>query len=271
MSSFIQITDTHILPAGELAYGRSDTASALEIAITTINERLPLLGDVDCAIVTGDLTDHGTAEEYDRFTAIMARLELPWRAIPGNHDHRETMRASFAGEDWMPESGPIQWRRDFEAFTLIGLDTLLDGAHHGELSDQGLAYADRVLSSIGNRPAVVATHHPWMHTGIKAMDEDNLRNGAALMQRLEAHKGQVRMISGHVHRAATAQIGKVTCQIAPAPCHSVHLDYRVDTTNDLILEPGGVTVCKWLDAPTPTLVSAILPVGRFAGPWPFEA
>ena len=186
MSSFIQITDTHILPMGELAYGRSDTAAALESAITTINARLPLLGDVECAIITGDLTDHGMVEEYDRFTAIMARLELPWLAIPGNHDHRETMRASFAGEDWMPESGPILWRRDFDAFTLIGLDTLLDGAHHGALSEQGLAYADQVLSGIGTRPAVIATHHPWMHTGIRAMDADNLRNAAALMQPAEA-------------------------------------------------------------------------------------
>lgn len=269
MISFIQITDTHIVGHGELAYGRSDTATALETAVTTINERLPLLGSVDCAIITGDVADHGTGEEYKRFKAIMARLELPYLAVPGNHDNRENMRQAFAGESWMPQAGPIHWCRDFGSFAVIGLDTLLDGAHHGELSDEGFGFLDATLSGIGPRPAVVATHHPWMHSGIRVMDLSNLRNGAALMERLEAHPGQVRMISGHVHRALTTQIGNVTCQIVPAPCHAVHLDYQLEATNDLILEPGAVTVHTWLETPTPTLVSDLLPVGKFPGPWPF--
>ncbi len=269
MPAFLQISDTHIVPQGALAYGRSDTAAALETAITTINERLPLLGNVDCAIVTGDLTDHGTDEEYARFKAIMARLDLPFLAVPGNHDNRDAMRQAFAGEDWMPETGPIQWSRDFGSFTVIGLDTLLEGAHHGELSFEGFSFLDASLAQADTRPVIVATHHPWMHSGIVAMDLDNLRNGAALMERLEAHPGPVRMFSGHVHRALTTQIGKITCQIAPAPCHAVHLDHRHDASNDLILEPGAVTIHTWLETPTPTLVSDVLPVGRFPGPWPF--
>ena len=289
MPAFIQITDTHIVPKGQLAYGRSDTATALECAVSTINDHLPLLGEDDCAIITGDLTDHGTPEEYDRLKAIMAPLTLPWLAIPGNHDHRETMRAAFIDQDWMPPSGPIEWRRDFGTFTLIGLDTLLDGAHYGALSREGFSFVDRVLSEIGDQPAVIATHHPWMLSGIRAMDADNLRNGAPLMERLQAHPGTVRMISGHVHRALTTQIGKVTCQIAPAPCHAVHLDCREGATNDLTLEPGAVTIYSWAERPAPlapalnklkqegpkpegpepALVSNLLPIGKFPGPWPF--
>jgi 3',5'-cyclic AMP phosphodiesterase CpdA len=199
----------------------------------------------------------------------MAQLALPYLAVPGNHDNRDAMRRAFAHENWMPESGPIQWRKDFGAFLLIGLDTLLDGAHHGALSDEGFSFLDQALSEAGTRPAVIATHHPWMHSGIVAMDLDNLRNGAALMERLEAHPSPVRMISGHVHRTLTTQIGKVTCQIAPAPCHAVHLDHRQHTSNDLILEPGAVTVHTWLESGAPSLVSDILPIGRFPGPWPF--
>ncbi|MEM5500445.1 phosphodiesterase [Ahrensia kielensis] len=269
MTSFIQITDTHIVPKGYLAYQRSDTATALECAVSKINQSLPLLGSVDCAIVTGDLTDHGSKEEYERFKDIMSALELPYLAIPGNHDDREAMRDAFAKDDWMPKSGPIHWRRDIGALTLIGLDTLLQNAHYGELSSDGFAYADSMLTEIGDRPVVIATHHPWMSTGIHAMDADKLRNGAALMERLEAHPAPVRMISGHVHRAITTQIGKVTCQIAPAPCHSVQLDHRIDASNDLILEPGAVTVYTWLSDPSANLVSDELPVGAYPGPWPF--
>lgn len=269
MPAFLQITDTHIVPEGTLAYGHSDTATALESAVATINAALPRLGAVDCAIVTGDLTDHGTAEEYARFSAIMSRLELPWLAVPGNHDNRDAMRAAFQHESWMTPEGPIHWQRDFGAFMLIGLDTLRHGAHHGEVSRAGFSFLDAALADAGDRLVVVATHHPWMYSGIPAMDEDNLRNGAELMQRLEAYPGPVRMISGHVHRALTAQIGKVTCQIAPAPCHAVQADTRVGAINSLVLEPGAVTAYQWIEHPAPGLVSNVLPIGTFPGPWPF--
>ncbi len=270
MPAFIQISDTHIAPKGELVCGRSDTAAALRAAVASINAQLPALGPVDCAIVTGDLTEHGTPEEYAHFTEIMADLCLPWLAIPGNHDGRETMRAAFSGADWMPPDGPIQWLRDFGPFAVIGIDTLLDRAHHGWISNEGIGFLDRALTGIGAGPVVVAAHHPVLHVGIPAMDADNLRNGSALMERLQAHPGPVRMISGHVHRALTGQIGKVTCQIGPSVAHAVNRDTRADAIHALVLEPGAVMLHAWIDAPFPGLVSDIVPIGAFAGPWPFD-
>lgn len=269
MSAFIQITDTHIVPEGELAYGHSDTARALTDAVDTINAILPRLDRVECAIITGDLTDYGTPAEYARLKTLMARLDLPYMAIPGNHDAREAMREAFAGEDWMPRRGPIQWARDFDDFTLIALDTLVEGAPHGVVCDEGLAFLDRMLAALEARPVVVATHHPWMHSGVREMDTNNLHNGDLLLERLEAYDCSARMVSGHVHRTLTAQIGRVTCQIAPAPCHAVHLSHQRTAVNSLIMEPGGVTLWAWHEAPQPCLASNVIPVGTFAGPWPF--
>ncbi|WP_434288540.1 phosphodiesterase [Celeribacter sp. SCSIO 80788] len=270
MPAFLQITDTHIVAPGALACGRSDTAAALTRAIETINAKLPVLGDVSCVIITGDLTDHGTPEEYAHFSALMAPLALPWLAVPGNHDRRAPMRAAFAGADWLTKEGPIQWHRDFGPFSLIGLDTLLEGAHHGDLCDDGFALVDQVLNRIGDQPVIIATHHPWMPSAITTMDADNIRNGAALMARLAAHPGPVRMISGHVHRAMTTQIGRITCQIAPATGHAVDVDLRPGVDNRLTLEPGGVTLYTWLDAPLPCLVSDVIPTGDYPGPYPFQ-
>lgn len=270
MPGFIQITDTHIVAPGALAYGRSDTAAALRRAVETINARLPLLDGIDCVIVSGDLTDHGTPEEYAHFAMIMADLELPWQAVPGNHDIRAAMRAALADADWMPAEGPIHWQRDFGPFSVIGLDTLLEEAHHGELSPEGFAFLDAALTAIGAQPAVITTHHPWIASGVTSMDADNLRNGAELMARLEAHPGPVRMISGHVHRAVTGQIGRVTCQIAPATCHAVMTDHRSGREPQLVLEPGACTVYRWIEASAPGLVSDVIPAGLFPGPWPFS-
>ncbi|MEQ8900793.1 MAG: phosphodiesterase [Roseovarius sp.] len=270
MPGFVQITDTHIVAPGALAYGRSDTAEALRRAVETINAKLPLWEGIACAIVTGDLTDHGTPEEYAHFLSIMDDLALPWCAVPGNHDQRAPMRKAFADAPWMPGEGPVNWVRNFGPFSVIGLDTLLEGAHHGVLCDEGMGFLDSTLSALGDQPAIVATHHPFMHAGIPAMDADNLRNGAAVIARLEAHPGSVRMMSGHVHRAVTGQIGRVTCQISPATCHAVLTDHRARRDPHLVLEPGAVTVHHWLELPRAGLVSDIIPTGLFPGPWPFQ-
>ncbi|MGB2202910.1 MAG: phosphodiesterase [Pseudooceanicola atlanticus] len=269
MPGFVQITDTHIVVPGKLAYGRSDTADALRRAVETINAKLPLWDGIDCAIVTGDLTDHGTPKEYAHFLSIMEGLALPWLAIPGNHDQRGAMREAFADEPWMSREGPVQWVRDFGSFSVIGLDTLLEGAHFGMLCDEGMEFLETTLSVIGDQPVIVATHHPYMHTGIPAMDADNLRNGASVISRLEAHPGPVRMLSGHVHRAVNGQIGRVSCQISPATCHAVLTDHRARRHPQLVLEPGYVTVHRWIERSGAGLVSDIVPTGMFPGPWPF--
>ncbi len=269
MPAFIQISDTHIVAKGELVCGHSDTATALRRAVASINERLPALGPVDCAIVTGDLTDHGTDKEYDHFCEIMADMALPWQAIPGNHDTHDGMRRAFAGQSWMPTSGPIHWMRDFGPFAVIGLDTLLEGAHHGWLDDEGFAFLDQCLAALGDRPVVVATHHPWLPSGIPAMDADNLRNGAPLMDRLQTHSGPVKMISGHVHRAITGQIGKVCCQIGPSTAHTVHRDLRDGAEHCLALEAGGVTFHNWIGGRHHGLISDTLQTAPTRGIWPF--
>ncbi|MCA3442431.1 MAG: metallophosphoesterase [Rhodobacter sp.] len=269
MPAFIQISDPHIVAEGALVCGHSDTATALRRAVASINERLPALGPIDCAIVTGDLTDHGTDEEYAHFAQIMADLALPWQAIPGNHDTHDGMRRAFGDEHWMPAAGPIHWLRDFGPFVVIGLDTVLDGAHHGWLSDCGFAFLDKSLADLNCHPVIVATHHPWLHSGIPPMDADNLRNGAALIERLNSYKGTAKMTSGHVHRAITGQIGKVCCQIAPSTAHAVHRDVRADAVHAMALEPGCVTLHTWLDAPPGGFLSDILQITARAGVWPF--
>ena len=84
-----QITDTHIKPRGELAYGNIlDSASCLKKVITHCNEFNP---KIDLVFVTGDITDGGQLEEYEEFNKILRELKIPWFVIPGNHDRESVM------------------------------------------------------------------------------------------------------------------------------------------------------------------------------------
>ncbi|MDH5529473.1 MAG: phosphodiesterase [Paracoccaceae bacterium] len=265
MTKIIQISDPHIVPHGQLAYGRVDTAPPLAECVATINRMLPLIGPIDMAIVTGDLTDFGTAEEYRRFRDIMAQLEVPYQAVPGNHDIRDAMRAAFSDQDWMPKTGAINWRHDLADLTLIGLDSTVDGASHGHLTEATLAYLREQLSDLKGRPVIVALHHPPFLTGIEKMDIQNLRESRPLAEILSAYTGELKLICGHVHRNIVSIFGGVVCQIAPGTSHAVSMDQRIGAPNCLTKEPGGFLLHEMRSG----LVTHTIPIGQFDGPWLF--
>ena len=80
-----QISDLHIKRPGALAYGRVDTAAALSRCVDELNRFSPR---PDLVVISGDLADTPAKEEYDHLKTLLAPLEIPFVAIPGNHDDR---------------------------------------------------------------------------------------------------------------------------------------------------------------------------------------
>lgn len=265
MTRIIQISDPHIVPFGQLAYGQVDTAEALAQCVETINRSLPEIGPVDMAIVTGDLTDFGTPEEYQRFRSLMEPLDMPYRAVPGNHDDAATMQACFADQDWMPEEGPVNWVKDFDDLAVIGLDSSVAGHAHGHLSDTTLAFLTTALAARPGGRVMVALHHPPLLTGIEKMDIQNLRDSRALQSILSEYDGELRLTCGHVHRNILAPFGAVMCQIAPGVSHAVTMDLREGAPNCLTQEPGGFLLHDVRGG----IVTHTIPVGLFPGPFLF--
>jgi len=265
MTKVIQISDPHIVPDGQLAYGKVDTAKALAGVVASINEKLPQLGPVDMAIVTGDLTDFGTPGEYERFKQIMDSLAIPYRAVPGNHDVREAMRDAFTDEDWMTLDGPIDWAIELAEFVVVGLDTLAEGAAYGALNEASLDFLTGQLSRQADKPFLVGLHHPPFMTGINEMDLNNLRVADPLRKILDRHAAEVRLICGHVHRNTVFKFGNSLCQIAPGTSHAVTLEQRLGQMHSLTVEPGAFLLHEWRDG----FVSHQVYSGDFDGPYEF--
>src|SRR5262249_16514572 len=80
-----QISDLHVKRPGENAYAVSDTAAALKKCVAELNRLRPRPAIV---VITGDLVDTRRDEEYAHLTTLLAPLELPFCAVPGNHDAR---------------------------------------------------------------------------------------------------------------------------------------------------------------------------------------
>src|SRR5215831_1956179 len=98
-----QISDLHIRAPGQMSYRVVDCATMLARCVTEIL-RLPQRPDV--VVITGDLTDLGRPEEYAYLRKLLAPLPMPLYLLPGNHDDREHLRASFSDHAYLRQWPP---------------------------------------------------------------------------------------------------------------------------------------------------------------------
>jgi len=226
MTRILQISDLHIMPEGQLFQGAIDTAGALRQMLAGLAGLLPFIGPVERLVISGDLTETGCQGAYDRLRALMTAAPLPWRAIPGNHDNRENLRAFAAKADWMPAAGPINWREDLADITILGLDTLVEGEAHGAVSDATLAWLEATLCDLRRRPVLIFMHHPPFETGISAMDAIGLDTNPHFEAMLRDHDGPAQIACGHVHRMMTGQFAGRRVAISPGTSHAIGLDLQ---------------------------------------------
>src|ERR1700686_2910766 len=194
-----QISDLHIKPPGSLAYGRVDTAAALERCVAALNafRRRP-----DFVVISGDLADTPTAEEYQHLQRLLAPLQLPYAGIPGNHDSRELMRAAFPSQQYAFSSGPLNQRIEIGGLDLLLLDSSVPGKPHGELDAPTLQWLEAALAASPHLPALLFLHHPPFKTGIWHMDRQYLLNAGELAALVKRHPRTQLIAAGHVHRAS---------------------------------------------------------------------
>src|SRR6185437_12577067 len=147
-----QISDLHIKPPGSLAYGRVDTAKALERCVATLNEFKPA---PDFVVISGDLADTPLAAEYDYLKSLLTPLKLPFAGIPGNHDSCELMRAAFPLAGDASPSGPLNQKIELDGLDLVLLDSSVPGKPHGELDSSTLQWLDATLTMFAGVPATI--------------------------------------------------------------------------------------------------------------------
>lgn len=222
------------------------TEERLRTAIEDVNRR-----DVDGVLLGGDLTKDGARADFERFDEVLAALDPPSVAIPGNHDVPKTFDDHpVPGLDrferrYTPGELPFVIR--FGGVDLVCLDseTTPDGSlaetWEGRVSADQLDWLDRVLPDVEN--PVVAVHH-----NLAALPEVSgfegfpwewypLLNADELLDVLAAHDVPL-VLSGHHHLPATSLSRGVRELVAPATCSFPQAYLLVD------VDTGGTTV--WL-------------------------
>jgi 3',5'-cyclic AMP phosphodiesterase CpdA len=234
--------------------------------VAALNELRP---KPDLVVISGDLADTPSAEEYAHLKRLLEPLDLPFVGIPGNHDSRELMRAALP-QAYAFASGPLNQQVATGGLDLVLLDSSVPGKPHGELDAPTLQWLEAALASSADRPALLFLHHPPFETGIRHMDRQNLRNAAELEPIVRRHRRARLIASGHVHRATLAMFAGVPTTICPAPNHAVDLDLAQLREPSFKVEPPAFHLHCWYPGEGfGSVVTHQVPIGHFDGPHPF--
>jgi len=224
----VQLSDPHI----GADWNGEDPVSGLRQVVDAV---LALPNRPDAVLVSGDLSEHGSAHEYARVSEAVAAIGAPVHVIAGNHDDRATLRAAFAlpGE----AAGPIQWAADLGPLRLVGLDTTIPGRDGGALGAESLRWLDAELGRAPDQPTLLAMHHPPVATGVAPWDAIGLPpvDRAALARVLDDHAQVRRVVSGHLHQTLTAGIAGRTVLVVPSTYVQGQLNF---SAAEIDLAPG---------------------------------
>ncbi|CUH48851.1 metallophosphoesterase [Ruegeria atlantica] len=265
MAQFLQLSDLHVVEEGALASSVLDTRRTLTAVIDRLLEMKAALDPLDALLVSGDISDDGSADSYAFARAELERLDMPIYVVPGNHDAREPFRAAFANLDATPPSGLIDWATTIGDTLVVGLDTLVEGQGGGRLREDSLDLLRNALDTAGQGPVVIMLHHPPIKTGIRFMDAIGLENAEALEAELADTRCDITLIAGHVHGIHHGRLGHHRVATAPSVCSGFALDLRASATVGFLTGPTG---CAFIDTAPGGIWSAV-PLDPSDGPFPF--
>ncbi|GAA4665186.1 metallophosphoesterase [Frondihabitans cladoniiphilus] len=219
------LSDTHFLADRAKWGGAIDTDSQIVKALAQVTRsgRRP-----DAIVITGDLTDLGEPEAYDRLRAIVEPVatelgaELVW--VMGNHDERpEYSRHLFGAElEGAEEEHPQDRVHDVRGLRIISFDSTVPGFHHGDVTPQQLEWLTEVLSVPAPHGTLLALHHPPIPTPLELMDVLELRHQSELADVVRGT--DVRgILGGHLHYSTYGTFAGVPVSVASATCNTMDL------------------------------------------------
>jgi 3',5'-cyclic AMP phosphodiesterase CpdA len=234
----------------------------------------------DLVLMTGDLVDESAPESYLLLRQLLSPLRPPFVIVPGNHDHKESLRQTFPEHDYLHCS--IEEKDEkYICFTLedfpvrlIGLDTVTPGEHGGGFGPKRRAWLRRTLSARSELPTLIFMHHPPFASAIGHMDKEEFWGWREFQSLISEHPQVERVLCGHIHRPIFRRFGRTIATACPAIGMQLSLDLREEAPSTFIMEPPAMMLHLWTDLwGEKTMLTHISVVeenpGQYGGPHPF--
>jgi len=189
---FIHATDTHIVEEGTVL-NDVQTADNLKAVVKGINGIEP---QPDFVMVTGDLVlDSAPGLEY--FGELMKPLEMPWVAIPGNHDKPggEAAALRLFGKNGLP----LYYSFDYAGYHIVALDGQPPSGSpvDGGFIPEEIEWLKRDLKLAENKETIIFVHQHPLITAIGK--QQGLVDWPELVAVLESFPQVKWLFCGHAH------------------------------------------------------------------------
>lgn len=188
---------------------------------------------VDAVVITGDITDHGAAEEYERAQALIKMLPYPVFTCPGNHDERGAYAKVLLGEPGQEPPGPINRVHRAAGAVFVLCDSTIPGKPGGHLADETLEWLDGVLTDAPqDAPVFVCFHHPPVLIHAPYLDGMRQTGGERLAAVLGRHRNVAAILAGHAHTPAATTFAGLPLLISPSVISTVGLPWDCEELID---------------------------------------
>lgn len=208
----LHFTDSHLFADPEGCLKGVNTADTLARVFALAGERDP---GADALLLTGDLSEDGSRESYERLVDGVEQLGVSAFALSGNHDNRSAMMRAF-----IRPGGSIRMDGDFvgAGWQVLMLDSVKNGEVGGALSKAELDRLDRLLSIRDGLHALVCLHHQPVRMGSKWIDAIGLENGDELLRVIRRYPHVRTVLWGHVHQEFDEERDGVRLLSSPSTC-----------------------------------------------------
>jgi 3',5'-cyclic-AMP phosphodiesterase len=216
-TTFLHLSDLHLTRPGGLASG-IDALSRVRKVLAHIRG---LAAPPAFIVVSGDLSDDGSAESYETVNGIVKELggaSTPVLLALGNHDDRSVFRQIVLQQAEFDDRAPYCHSQLIDGLQVIVLDSQIPGEDGGALGAAQVAWLEEELQRAAPRGNLIVLHHPCCLAGpAHHAPAVILHDAAALAAVLKRHQEKVLgVLAGHSHQANAARFGGVLHATAPA-------------------------------------------------------
>ena len=215
--TFLQLSDLHLAPPGQLLAG-IDPIWQMRSVLARINQL-----DVTPAfiVISGDLTDNGSAESYEVVNEVLQELGAGTTSILlalGNHDDRATFRQIVLRAERSDDQSPYHHSQVIDGLRVIVLDSTIPGDVGGALGATQLSWLQAQLDEPAPRGNLIVLHHPCRLAGPAYHYPAFIVQEAAALEAIVARHRErvVGVLAGHSHQANSAPFGGTLHVTAPA-------------------------------------------------------
>ncbi|WP_131767528.1 metallophosphoesterase [Candidatus Protofrankia californiensis] len=251
--TLIQLSDTHIVPDGELLYGRVDTHANLESAAHAVADSGIAVAGL---LLTGDLTDGGSPAAYRRLREVVEplarQLHAPVIYAMGNHDERAAFRSELLSAE--PTTEPCDSVHWISGLRIVVLDSTTPGHESGYLTASQLAWLRDELARPAPDGTVLVLHHPPIPSPMLVVELMTLREPDRLAQVVAGSDVRI-ILSGHAHHASCGLLAGIPVWVSPAAAFGADLLSPVGRARAL-----RTSACSRIDIYSDTVVASVVPL-----------